>query len=134
MDLTINSDIAALRAKVEEHREAAMTLMRNAGVTAAEAAGLHRLAMELHDMDRALSDAVFLNNSSKISKLIGEIEEATVAGAQARNHLTELRDAVVSLRKKLKKGTSYLAKAESIASEVEQLVDLAEAGKTSKSG
>lgn len=116
--------IQTLRRKVQDLEEEFVALAASTG-PADVAMALDAVAMELHDIDRALYEAVFLRNDSEISRLIAEIEAATQGGQQVLSQLNELKRAVGKVRAVIQKATKNVDKANGLLAELDELVDLA---------
>jgi len=119
--------IQALRRKTQDLEEEFVTLAASTG-PASVAQALDLVALELHDMDRALFEAVFLRNDSKIKRLIDEVEAATKGGREVLHNLDELKSAVDKARALVKRATTNAAKVKTLLGEVEEIIDLAKGG------
>ena len=115
--------IQTLRRRVQKLEDEFVELAVDAE-SSQETEAFDLVAMELHDLDRTLFEAIFINNNSKIEKLITEISEATQAGERIRHQFKELRDAVAKAREAVQSAASYLGKANELMDEVDQITDL----------
>ncbi|KPK54486.1 MAG: hypothetical protein AMS22_05745 [Thiotrichales bacterium SG8_50] len=101
-----------------------VTLAASTG-PASVAKALDLVAMELHDTDRALFEAVFLRNDSKIKRLIDEVEAATKGGREILHTLDELKSSVDKARALVKRATKNAAKMKTLIGEVDEIIGLA---------
>ena len=115
--------IQALRRKVQALEEEFVVLAASTG-PADVAFALDAVAIELHDIDRALYEAVFLRNDSEIRKLVTEIEAATQGGKEVLNQLGELKRAVEKVRGVIQKATKNVEKGREVLGEVDEMINL----------
>jgi hypothetical protein len=116
--------IQSLRRKTQQLEEEFVTLAASTG-PASVAKALDLVAMELHDTDRALFEAVFLRNDSKIKRLIDEVEAATKGGREILHTLDELKSSVDKARALVKRATKNAAKMKTLIGEVDEIIGLA---------
>jgi hypothetical protein len=115
-------DILQLRKKVRQLENEASNLAVFAP-SANEADAYDRLAMELHDLDTALFNAVFIKNDSKIKVLIEGIQAAAAEAAQVRNQLNELTNAFKKAREIVQKANNFAGKAKETLDGVKGLLE-----------
>jgi methyl-accepting chemotaxis protein len=114
--------ILQLRKKVRQLEDEASNLAIFAPSTK-EADAYDRLAMELHDLDSALFNAVFIKNDSKIEKLINGIQEAATEAEQVRTQLSELTNAFKTARGVVQKANNLAGKAKETLDGVKGLLE-----------
>lgn len=119
-----NDTIQTMRRKVQELEDKFVALAASA-TPAGAAKALDLVALELHDVDRALYEAVFLRNDSTIKRLIDEIESATQGGKAVLNQLEELRGAVDKARAAVQAAAPNLNNAKALLDEVQGVIDSA---------
>ncbi len=80
------------------------------------------LAIELHDLDWALYNAIFIKNNSKLSTLINGLKATTEDAAKARSQIQELTQAFQKATQIVKQANNYSGKAKEIMDEVRGLL------------
>ena len=78
--------------------------------------------MELHDLDTALYNAVFIRNDSKIEALIHGIQGITEEAQQVRQQLTELIAVFARAREVVQKANNLGGKAKETLDDVGELL------------
>ncbi|MBU0755819.1 MAG: hypothetical protein KJ645_11810 [Planctomycetes bacterium] len=90
--------------------------------SAKEAEAFDRMAMELHDVDMALYNAIFIKNNSKIEALIKGIQKTTDEANQVRTQLEELTNIFQKARDVVKKANNYAGKAKETLDKVREVL------------
>ena len=118
-----NDKIQKLRREIQGYEDAFVELAVVAQ-TPEEVESFDLLAMELHDLDRTLFESIFINNNSKIKKLINEITESTIAGERILHQFKKVREALTEARKVVQDAAPYIDKANELMKEVDEMVEL----------
>ena len=118
-----NDKIQKLRREIQKYEDAFVELAADAQ-TPEERDAFDLVAMELHDLDRTLFESIFINNNSKIEKLVNEITEATQAGERLQHQFRQLKTAIQDARRVLQSVPSYVDKANELIDEVDQIIGL----------
>jgi len=108
--VTAIGNILQLRKEVRQLEENASSLALFAP-SAGEADAYDHLAMELHDIDTALFNAVFIKNDSKIEKLIESIQGVAEDAQQVILQLNELTNAFQKAGEAAQKANNLAGKA-----------------------
>lgn len=124
MKLTQNDEIFKLRRETQNLMRRAEAQALDKRATQAQADSFDRLAIELYDLDSTLYEAPFINNDSKIGKLVAEVKAATAAAQTLQFELGELQNAIKSARKKVQGAAAKLPKAKQILDEADALIAL----------
>ena len=124
MNLSSNDEVFKLRRETQKLMRKAEEQALDRNATKDQAASFDRLAIELYDLDSTLYEAPFLNNDSKITKLIDEIQAATAAAQKLNFELGELKSAIKDARKEIQGAAAKLPKAKEILDEAQGLIDL----------
>jgi uncharacterized coiled-coil DUF342 family protein len=114
-------DILQLRKQVRRLEDDASNLALFAP-SADEIDAYDRLAMELHDLDTALYNAVFLRNDSRIEELIEGIRGTAEEAQQVRKQLGELTAVFTKAREVVRKANNLAGKAKKTLDEVGKLL------------
>ena len=115
-------DILQLRKKVRQLENETSNIAVFAP-SANESDAYDRLAMELHDLDTALFNAVFIKNDSKIPILIEGIQKAAGEAAQVRSQLSELTNAFKKARDIVQNANNFAGKAKETLDGVKGLLE-----------
>lgn len=118
-----NDPIFALRREIQKLMEDFCDLAAEAP-TVEENRALDKVAIELDDVDRALYDAAFIRNDSKISALVQELQKATAKAKSVRDQLKDLKEAIANAREKVKSAGETLQKADTALGKAEQMLVL----------
>ena len=101
MELNTNSSIAELRNELDRKRRKAIDLQMNT-TDPDEWALLNSLRWELEDLDKDIYLGQFIKNNDKLSKLVGEIENATAEAQKLVETLENFEQALEVTREKIR--------------------------------
>jgi len=80
------------------------------------------LAIELHDLDWALYNAIFIKNNSKLSTLINGLKAETEDAAKTRSQIRELTQAFQKATQVVKQANNFSGKAKETLNELRGLL------------
>jgi hypothetical protein len=123
MELNSDSSIAELRNELDRKRRKAIDLQMNT-TDPDEWAVLNSLRWELEDLDKDIYLGHFIKNNDKLSKLVGEIENATIEAQKLVNTITEIEEVLIEARAKIKTTSPMLDEITIFLNDVEKTMEI----------
>lgn len=114
------NNIAGVRKQVRNLEDETAALAAEAD-TAAEADIYDRLALELHDLDRALYNAVFINNDSEIEALTDGIRNSAAGADRVHDQISDVVKSLGKARDHVKKADKLRGRAKNVLGSVRTL-------------
>ena len=123
MELNTNSSIAELRNELDRKRRKAIDLQMNT-TDPDEWALLNSLRWELEDLDKDIYLGQFIKNNDKLSKLVGEIESATIEAQKLVKTISEIEEILIETRAKIKRTSPMLNEITLFIDDVERTMEI----------